>query len=265
MFPKFADLTTKRALITGATGHLGRVFCDTFAALGADLILVDRPRSELVQLCSELNGRYSIDVTTIECDLEQQGERESLIKAVGSQCKQLNILVNNAAFVGDSDLEGWAEPLEGQSIESWRRALEVNLTAAFHLCQGLAPLLRLSSEPSIINISSIYSTHAPDWSLYEDTSMANPAAYGASKAGLVQLTKWLASALAPEIRVNALSPGGIYRGQPEVFVKRYAQKTPLKRMAQEDDFRGPIAFLASSMSAYITGHVLEVDGGWCCM
>lgn len=225
---KIADLTQKRALITGATGHLGQVFCDTFAALGADLILVDRPGSELVQLCSTLKSRYPTEVRTIECDLEQQGSREGLIKVVGEQYKQLNILVNNAAFVGDSDLEGWAEPFERQSIGSWRRALEVNLIAAFHLCQGLAPLLRMSSEPSIINISSIYSKHAPDWSLYEDTSMANPAAYGASKAGLVQLTKWLASALAPEIRVNALSPGGIYRGQPEVFVKRYAQKNSFK-------------------------------------
>lgn len=265
MLSKIADLTERRALITGATGHLGRVFCDTFAALGADLILVDRPGTALFQLCSELKSRYPIAVRTIECDLEQQGAREALIKVVGEQCEQLDILVNNAAFVGDTDLEGWAEPFERQSIGSWRRALEVNLTAVFHLCQGFAPLLRMSTYPSIINISSIYSKHAPDWSLYEGTSMANPAAYGASKAGLVQLTKWLATALAPEIRVNALSPGGIFRDQPEVFVKRYIHKTPLRRMAQEDDFRGPIAFLASPMSAYITGHVLDVDGGWCCM
>ena len=91
--------------------------------------------------------------------------------------------------------------------------------------------------------------------------MSNPAAYAASKAGLIQFTRWLSTTVSPEIRVNSISPGGVLRSQPEVFVKRYIEKTPIGRMAEEDDFRGAIAFLASDMSRYVTGHNLVIDGG----
>ena len=92
--------------------------------------------------------------------------------------------------------------------------------------------------------------------------MASPAAYGASKGGLIQFTRWLATTLAPEVRVNAISPGGVARGQPDSFVSRYEARTPLRRMATEDDFRGAVAYLATDMSAFVTGQVLAVDGGW---
>lgn len=92
--------------------------------------------------------------------------------------------------------------------------------------------------------------------------MGNPAAYGASKAGLTQITRWLATTLAPHLRVNAISPGGMFREQPEAFVQRYATKTPLARMAIEDDFRGAVALLTSDLAAYVTGQILRVDGGW---
>ena len=92
--------------------------------------------------------------------------------------------------------------------------------------------------------------------------MGNPAAYAASKGGVIQLTRWLSTTLAPEIRVNAISPGGVFRDQPDIFVKKYERRTPLQRMAYEDDFRGAVVFLASDMSKYITGQVLSVDGGW---
>lgn len=92
--------------------------------------------------------------------------------------------------------------------------------------------------------------------------MGNPAAYAASKGGLLQLTRWLATTLAPHIRVNAISPGGVIRNQPEQFLHRYISKTPLARMATEDDFRGAIAYLATNMSRYVTGQTLRVDGGW---
>ena len=92
--------------------------------------------------------------------------------------------------------------------------------------------------------------------------MANPAGYGASKGGLIQFTRWLATTLGPEVRVNAISPGGIARGQASSFVERYVARTPLGRMAKEEDFRGAIAYLSSDLSAYVTGQVLAVDGGW---
>lgn len=171
-------------------------------------------------------------------------------------------MLNNAAFVGTSGLTGWAEPFENQTVETWRRALEVNLTSVFHLSQLFTPALRRAEGSAIINIASIYGEHGPDWSLYDDTAMSNPAAYGASKGGLIQLTRWLSTTLAPDVRVNAISPGGVARGQPAVFADRYTDRTPLKRMAVEDDFRGAAAYLASDLSSYVTGHVLRVDGGW---
>lgn len=103
---------------------------------------------------------------------------------------------------------------------------------------------------------------APDWSLYAGTTMGNPAAYGASKGGLIQFTRWLATTLAPAVRVNCISPGGIWRNQPDDFVARYATRTPLQRMGTEDDLRGAIAYLASDLSKYVTGQNLSVDGGW---
>jgi NAD(P)-dependent dehydrogenase (short-subunit alcohol dehydrogenase family) len=157
---------------------------------------------------------------------------------------------------------GWSGSLSSQSVDTWRRALEVNLTAVFDLSKGLLPLLEESKGSNIINISSIYGLQGPDWSLYEGTSMGNPAAYSASKSGLIGLTHWLATTLSPKVRVNAIAPGGIYRNQPKEFVERYSARTPLRRMATEDDFRGAISFLASDMSQYVTGHTLVVDGGW---
>ena len=103
---------------------------------------------------------------------------------------------------------------------------------------------------------------APDWSLYKDLDMENPAAYGVSKGGVIQLTRWLSTRLAPSIRVNTISPGGIFRGQPEKFIERYEARTPMGRMAKEIDLSGALIFLASDLSSYVTGQNVVVDGGW---
>lgn len=256
------NLKGRRALITGATGGLGKIMADTLAELGADLVLVDRPGSDFQSITETLAERWEIKVQYRHCDLEQQGQRTELMGWLKTRGEGLNILINNAAFVGTSELKGWAVPFEEQTVDTWRRALEVNLTAVFDLCQGLAPTLKVAEGASIINIASIYGEYGPDWSLYEGTSMSNPAAYGASKGGLIQFTRWLATTLAPRVRVNAISPGGVFRNQPEKFVPRYEARTPLGRMATEDDFRGTVAHLASDLSNYVTGQNLVVDGGW---
>jgi NAD(P)-dependent dehydrogenase (short-subunit alcohol dehydrogenase family) len=255
------NLKGRRAMITGAVGGLGRIMTCTLAELGADLVLLDRADTPLVVLADETRQAWGVDVVVHCCDLESQAEREALIAEL-RPAGRLDILINNAAFVGTSGLQGWGVPFAEQSVETWRRALEVNLTAPFHLCQGLAPLLHESGHGSIINIGSIYGEYGPDWGLYAGTAMSNPAGYGASKGGLLQLTRWLATTLAPHVRVNAISPGGIARGQAGEFVQRYEARTPLGRMATADDFRGVVAFLASDMSAYVTGQNLSVDGGW---
>ncbi len=259
---KLMSLKGRQALITGAAGGIGRVIAQTLAELGANLLLVDLPGAQYGTIVQEIEQDWGVKVQTLDCDLELQGDRDRLIGAVLQQDSGLDVLVNNAAFVGTSGLQGWVTDFEQQTVETWRRALEVNLTAAFDLCKGFAPLLKQSKGGSIINIASIYGTYGPDYSLYAGTEMGNPAAYAVSKGGLIQLTRWLATTLAPQVRVNTISPGGVFRNQPEVFVKRYEARTPLARMATEDDFRGAIAYLASDLSRYVTGQNLAVDGGW---
>ena len=259
---ELSNLKGRRALITGAAGGLGKVMADTLAELGADLVLVDRAGTDVDSLGAVLTGRWGVNVEYVFCDLELQDQRAELMTWLKGGAHGLNILINNAAFVGSSDLQGWGVPFEEQSVDTWRRALEVNLTAIFDLCQGLTPLLMVAKGASIINIASIYGMYGPDWSLYDGTSMSNPAAYGASKGGLIQFTRWLATTVSPKVRVNSISPGGIFRNQPKAFVQRYEAKTPLGRMATEEDFRGAIAYLATNLSCYVTGQNLVVDGGW---
>lgn len=259
---KLMSLKGRRALITGANGYIGRIIALTLAELKADLILVDRPGSDYKKIVRDIKSNFKVHVQTHDCDLGIQKDRKKLISVLNKKGIPLNILINNAAFVGDTKLDGWVTEFEKQSIETWSSALEVNLTAAFSLTQGLSPLLKKSKGANVINIGSTYGVWGPDHRLYAGTSMGNPAAYAASKGGLIQLTRWLATTLASNIRVNTLSPGGVFRKQPEIFVKKYNARTPLGRMATEDDFRGAIAYLATDLSSYVTGQNLAVDGGW---
>lgn len=253
------SLAGKTALVTGAAGHLGRTICETLAELGADLLLVDRAQAPLDDVAKALQTQWKCRSTALYCDLESESDRRRLIEEVA--VNPLHVLVNNAAFVGTSELQGWGTTFEKQTVDTWRRALEVNLTSVFDLCKGLAEALR-QGNGSIINIGSIYGALGPDWSLYEGTAMANPAAYAASKGGLIQLSRWLATTMAPGVRVNTISPGGIARGQPETFAAQYTARTPLKRMMTEEDVKGAIAFFATALSAYVTGQNIFIDGGW---
>ena len=219
----FLNLSGRVALITGAAGNLGKEMSNALAELGANLILVDHPDVDLNCLETELKELWSVKVQSYHCDLEVEKSRITLISKIRADHKKINILINNAAFIGSSKLSGWKGGLAEQSLDSWRSALEVNLTAPFHLSQQLEPLLNGSEGANIINVGSIYGIYAPDFSLYEGTEMGNPAAYGVSKAGLNHLTKWLSTSMAPNIRVNSISPGGISRNQPNEFVKNKSQ------------------------------------------
>ena len=191
---------------------------------------------------------------------------EKMLRAVGQMVsekfKRLDILVNCAALVGTAQLKGWAVPFLEQDSSTWRKALEINLTSVFVLSQVCTKLLEKFGHGSIVNISSIYGIVGPDLRLYEGTTMGNPAAYAASKGGVVQLTRWLSTVMAPKVRVNSVSLGGVLRGQSSSFVSRYHERTPLKRMAAEEDFKGAVVYLAGDLSGYVTGHNLVVDGGF---
>ena len=238
------DLTGRVALITGGAGYIGRAIAGGLQELGATVVTTD--------ICD----------ADINIDLQDEELVKALPGRVATSKGGLDIIVHCAAFVGTSDLKGWAVPFEDQSLETWRAAMEVNLTSFFTLIQAATPHLKVSGKGSVVAISSIYGMSGPDWSLYEGTGIGNPAAYGASKGGLLQFVRWLSSTLGPDIRVNAVSPGGIARGQDPVFIEKYEARTPLGRMGREDDITGAVAYLASDLSAYVTGQNLVVDGGW---
>ena len=245
------DLTGRKVLVIGGAGHIGRVVCGTLRELGAEVAVLDRESTRL-------NG----DPLFVAGDLLDEKQTRRAVQRAVKKLKGLSILVHCAAFLGTSRFPGWAVPFGRQTVKAWDAGLRVNLTSAFVAVQEARRELEKSGHGSVILFSSIYGMGGPDFRLYPGTSMANPAAYGASKGGLLQLTRTLATLLAPRVRVNALSPGGVLRGQPKVFQKRYLERTPLKRMATEEDLKGAVAFLASDLSEYVTGQNLVVDGGW---
>ncbi|GAA6527321.1 SDR family oxidoreductase [Intrasporangium sp. DVR] len=256
--PLLADLSGRTAVVTGGAGPLGSVLSAALADAGARVVVVDLDEDGCTATARSLQGSGHVAVSANLLEPPGIATVVGTVQEIGA----CDVLVNNAAFTGTSGVPGYAVPFDEQTDEAFAMALALNLTAPFSLTRQLAPLLRAEGHGSVINVSSIYGLVGPNMGLYEGTRMGNPAAYAASKGGLAQLTRYLATVLAPDIRVNAFAPGGIARGQDESFVARYEHLTPLGRMATEDDFRGVVAWLASDAAAYVTGQVIAVDGGW---
>lgn len=234
----------------------------TLSELGADIVIVDLDPAACNELSATLPASSEVPTLTLPgdiADVEFWKEAPSLIDdAVG----RLDIVIHCAAFVGTTHMEGWAVPFAEQTTDAWKVAMDVNLSSFFTMVRELQPLLEVSGRGSVVSVSSIYGMVGPDMRLYEGLDMANPAAYAASKGGLIQLGRYLATVLAPRIRVNTVSPGGLRRNQPGAFQQRYADRTPLQRMGTEEDLIGAIGFLAGDLSSYVTGANLPVDGGW---
>jgi NAD(P)-dependent dehydrogenase (short-subunit alcohol dehydrogenase family) len=259
---KLMRLDGRAALITGGSGHIGRAIGEALAELGASVAVLDVDAAAAAAVADGLARDYRVPAVAIGVDLADDDSVRAVPRNVIDLLGRLDILVNNAALVGTSALPGWAVPFREQNADTWRRALEINLTAPFVLTQACQDALASSGHGSVINIGSIYGMAGPVMSLYRGTSLGNPAAYAASKGGLLQLTRWLATVLAPAVRANSITVGGVWRNQPREFVENYVEHTPLGRMASEEDLKGAAAYLASDLSAYVTGHNLIVDGGW---
>ena len=258
------DMAGCWVLITGGSGHVGQVAADTLLELGSKVILLDRDGACLKQLI-ESKYKSSGNVFAVECDLANKSEISLAMQSVANITdNKLNVLINNAAFVGTDKLTGWCVPFEQQSINTFTDCLDVNLSAPFLLSQQAYELMKRQEygAKSIINISSIYGVVGPKMELYDGTDMGNPAAYATSKAGLMQLTRWMSANVAPAVRVNNIVLGGIERGQPESFLEKYNANVPMGRMAIEEDIKGAIAYLSSELSNYMTGQSLFLDGGW---
>ncbi len=256
------DLSGRVGLVTGGAGHIGSVMAETLAELGAGVVILDLDPDRCEAVARTIREEFEVPAVACVTDLADSDAVSQVGSFVRREVGRLDIVVNAAALVGSTALPGWATSFEEQSLDTWRAAFEINLTAVFALTQGCIDLLRESGHGSVINVASIYGVVGPDWRLYESTAMGNPAAYAASKGGLLQLTRWLATTLAPSVRVNAITPGGVQRNTQEPFLSRYVSRVPLQRMACENDFKGAVAYLASDLSAYVTGQNLVVDGGW---
>jgi len=250
------------AVIVGGAGHIGSAIADALAEMGATVAIADREAAGAARVASSVSETRQRLSSWHEIDLEGELSATALRDAVLREHGRIDILVHAAALVGSSELPGWTTPFEEQSLQTWRRGLEINLTSVFSLSQAFAPSLREHRSGAIVTIGSIYGELGVDLRMYESTGMGSPAAYAASKGGVVQLTRWLATVLAPDIRANTVSPGGVMRGQPEAFISQYTSRVPLGRLASEDDITGAVAFLVSDAASYITGQNLLVDGGW---
>lgn len=259
---RLMSLKGRRAMVTGAAGHIGLAIGETLVELGATMAVVDRDRAACEKrarlLCRTRRGA----AFALPCDLADEAETRAAVREAASKLGGLDILIHAAAYIGAPNVPGWVVPFAQQTVGAFDAAMRVNLTSAFVLAQEANKELSRSGRGSIILFSSIYGVTGPDLSIYEGTSMGNPIGYGASKGGLVQTMRSLSTVLAPRVRVNAISPGGVSRGQPKAFIDRYTKRTPLGRLAIEEDLKGAVAYLASDLSAYVTGQNLLVDGGW---
>ena len=222
------NLEGKVVLITGAAGIQGPEHVKAFTAAGAKVIATDIK----------------------ELDVTSENSINSTVKKILNDYGRIDVLINNAGATG-------------KSAANWEQIIKVNLTGTYNCCQIVGSAMK---QGSIINVSSIYGLVGPDFSLYQQTKYAGKpmgvsAGYAASKGGVIALTKYFASLYAPKIRVNCVTPGGIFDNQDENFVKKYSSKTMLGRMANKNEISGTLLYLASDLSSYVTGANIVIDGG----
>src|SRR5574339_568476 len=265
------DLTGRVAVVTGGVGLLGAAVCRTLAEAGASVVVVDLNASASQAVAESLttSGYKALAVPT---NITQPEEVNALVEKTLSTFGRLDILVNSAALDPKFDPDAVHKGItpgafEDYPLDLWNSALNVNLTGMFLVTQAcVKPMLAQGRKGSIINICSTYWLNGPDQRIYikDSTRVAfKPVYYTVTKAGVMGFTKYLAAYYAEtEIRVNALTPGGVFNNHEDYFVKNYSAKTILGRMAKKDEMNGALLFLASDASSYMTGNNVVVDGGW---
>lgn len=256
-------LADRVAVITGGAGLLGLEHAKALAGRGARIVLTDLN----VDVCRERARHITEDIGSeciaLACDVTSQDSWNTLVEHVVSRFGRLDILVNNAAYTNQSKTGGFAAPFDEFPVDDWNALLGVNLTGSFLGCQVVGRQMMASGRGSIINIASLYGVVSPNHRMYPDTGIHQPVAYSVSKAGVIALTRYVATLWADRgVRVNCITPGGVFNDHPKRFTDRYNELSPRGRMARPDEMQGAVVYLASDASSYCTGHNLVVDGGW---
>jgi NAD(P)-dependent dehydrogenase (short-subunit alcohol dehydrogenase family) len=257
------SLAGKVAVVTGGLGLLGDQFCQALRDAGATVVIADLDGAACRRRAEALGaGAFGREV-----DITDPASLAALRDAVLARDGRLDILVHAAAANDRFDETEAGAPFESYSLAAWRRLLDVNLTGTFLTCQILGAEMARQGSGSIITLGSTYALVAPDQRIYRRADGSQrfwkSPVYPAAKGGVVAFTRFLAAHWASRgVRANVLCPGGVAQGQEPYFVAHYAARTPLGRMAEPEDLRGAVLFLASEASRYMTGATLVVDGGW---
>jgi NAD(P)-dependent dehydrogenase (short-subunit alcohol dehydrogenase family) len=241
-------------IVAGGAGLIGESICHFLDEQQATVVVADADESGAKSIATDLNNAYAMPL-----DVTDEAAVEALFSGVRSRYGRFDAVVNTTY----PRTQAYGRPFREVEFEDWRTHIDMHLNGYYLLAsKGANQLMDGGREGSIVNLASIYGFQAPDFRLYDGTDMTTPVEYAAIKGGILNLTRYLASYLGPHgIRVNAVSPGGVYDGQPDQFVERYTRRTPLGRMAAPEDVAGAVAYLISDAAAYVTGHNLVVDGG----
>lgn len=251
-------------VITGGGGLLGMKHAEAIAGAGGVPVIADVDLERALHVCETLRGSFGTKALALKVDITDPAQVLAMVEQVMRTLGRLDILINNAALTvkgGGARYERYFARFEEYPVELWNDALRINLTGTFLVTQAVGRVMLLQGKGVIINIASDVGVISPDHRVYEGRAFNTPIGYAVSKAGIISFTRYLATYWAPKIRVNALSPAGVYDGQDEEFVRRLSHLIPLGRMADRDEYKGAIVYLASDASSFMTGANLIVDGG----
>ena len=258
---KLFDLSDKTVVLTGAAGHLGANYVDGLSQAGANVVLSDINYQGCKKIEKQMREKYDVDPLSVKLDLTDSKSIKCMISKITKKYSSTDVLINNAAYQGDKKIR--SAGFEKLELGTWNKAINVNLTGIFLLCQAVGKIMLKQKSGNIINISSTYGMVGADQRIYGKSGLNSPAFYAATKSGILNLTRYLASYWnRTGIRVNTLSPGGVENNQDKNFIKKYSEKTMIGRMARNDEYVGALIFLASDASSYMTGSNLVIDGGW---
>jgi NAD(P)-dependent dehydrogenase (short-subunit alcohol dehydrogenase family) len=248
------------AAVVGGAGRIGRAICRALASAGADVAIVDLDAAASEQLAGELRQTTGCRALSLPIDATRDDRLREAVATITRELGPPVMLVNSAQFRGAGF---YSSNVEDYPRHAWDNVLETNLTAVHLACQAFGRSMIDHGGGRIVNISSTYGVVSADPRIYGNSGVNSPVAYAAAKAGVIQLTRYLAVHWRDKnIRVNCLVPGGVFDNQSPEFVANYCARTPLGRMASPDDYQGAVLFMLSRASDYMTGAVLTVDGGW---